>query len=199
MIKAYAVTLFLIAANVACFVLELVRGGSEDGQMLLMLGAAYAPYIMEGELYRLLCSMFLHFGITHLGNNMIALWALGSYLEPKVGHIRLFVIYLLGGLAGNLASFAWELFTGDFAVSVGASGGVFALFGCVLSLFLFRREYVRELSLVRMLLALGFLVAGSFEADINVAAHIGGLAGGWLAGTVCLASLPVIVVEEKHP
>ena len=51
-------------------------------------GAAYAPLIESGEYYRLFTSMFLHFGIQHLINNMLLLLFLGDYLERAVGKIR---------------------------------------------------------------------------------------------------------------
>lgn len=186
MIRTNAVTVLLIAANVLCFVAEMLLGGSENTQTLLGMGASFLPLIADGEYYRLFTCMFLHFGITHLMNNMIALGALGSFLEPKVGHIRLLLVYLIGGVFGNVVSIGWDWMTGDYAVSVGASGGVFALFGCVFYLFLFQREKVQELSLVRMVLALGFLFAGSFEANVDAVAHVGGMIGGFLvSGVVC--------------
>lgn len=184
MIRANAVTVLLIAANVLCFVAEILHGGSENTQTLLDMGASFLPLIAGGEYYRLFTCMFLHFGITHLMNNMIALGALGSFLEPKVGNIRLLLVYLIGGVFGNVVSVGWDWLTGDYAVSVGASGGVFALFGCVFYLFLFQREKVRELSLVRMVLALGFLFAGSFEAGVDAVAHLGGLVGGFLVSAL---------------
>ena len=169
MIRANAVTVILIIANVLCFAGEMLLGGSEDAQILLEMGASYFPLVADGEVYRLFTCMFLHFGITHLMNNMIALGALGSFLEPKAGHVRFLLTYLIGGI--------W--LTREYTVSVGASGGVFALFGCLLFLFLFRRNTVRELSFVRMVLALICLFAGSFEANVDMMAHLGGFVGGF--------------------
>ena len=179
MIRANAVTVILIIANVLCFAGEMLLGGSEDAQILLEMGASYFPLVADGEVYRLFTCMFLHFGITHLMNNMIALGALGSFLEPKAGHVRFLLTYLIGGIFGNVLSTGWEWLTGEYTVSVGASGGVFALFGCLLFLFLFRRNTVRELSFVRMVLALICLFAGSFEANVDMMAHLGGFAGGF--------------------
>ena len=184
MIRTNAVTVLLIAANVLYFAAEIMLGGSEDTQTLLDMGASFLPLIAAGEYYRLFTCMFLHSGITHLMNNMVALGALGSFLEPKIGSVRLLLVYLLGGIFGSVVSVGWDWLTSDYVVSVGASGCVFALFGCVFYLFLFRRESVRELSLVRMIFALGFLLAGSFEANVDAVAHIGGLVGGFLVSAV---------------
>ncbi len=179
-LRPVIITVLLIAINVICFMLEVVQGSVSDGQQLLEQGASFAPYIRQGEYYRLVTSIFMHFDITHLANNMIALWALGSYLEPRIGGLRIFLTFFLGGLAGNILSFAWDELTGDYAISVGASGGVFALFGCILFLFLFRRNTVSELSAFRVIMALGFLFAGNFESNVNVSAHLGGFTGGFL-------------------
>ena len=58
---------------------------------LLEHGAMYAPYVLEGkEDYRLVTSMFLHFGMQHLLNNMVMLGALGWNLEAVTGKIRFY-------------------------------------------------------------------------------------------------------------
>ena len=59
----------------------------------------------NGEIYRLFTCMFLHFGIYHIANNMLVLFVLGQRLEPVVGKIKFILIYLLGGLGGNIFSF----------------------------------------------------------------------------------------------
>ena len=66
--------------------------------------------------------MFLHFGIEHLLNNMLVLFVLGSRLEQVIGKIKFLLIYLIGGVFGNVISLLIELRTQDFAVSAGASG-----------------------------------------------------------------------------
>ena len=72
-------------------------------------GAAYPPLILEnGEIYRLFTCMFLHFGIQHLGNNMLVLLFLGDCLERNVGKVRYFLVYLLGGFGANCLSYGWN-------------------------------------------------------------------------------------------
>ena len=49
-------------------------------------GAMYVPYLMNGErYYTLITSMFLHFGFSHLMNNMVMLLVIGYSLEPEIG------------------------------------------------------------------------------------------------------------------
>ena len=79
----------------------------------------YAYIVEKGEVYRLFTSMFLHFGIEHLVNNMLVLFVLGSRLEQVTGKIRFVLIYLLGGIAGNILSLVLELRSQEFSVSAG--------------------------------------------------------------------------------
>ena len=101
-LKKAPVTVFLILANILVFTAVEFTGGSEDTMHMLQCGAAYTPAIMQGEYYRIFTSMFLHFGPQHLGNNMLVLFVLGGRLERTVGKLKYLLIYLLGGMGGNL-------------------------------------------------------------------------------------------------
>ena len=97
-------TYVLIGLNAVYFLISEVMGGSQDQGVMMKLGAAYTPYILDGQVWRLFTSMFLHFGITHLTSNMIVLAALGENLENMLGHVRYLLLYLVGGLCGNVLS-----------------------------------------------------------------------------------------------
>ena len=85
----------LIIVNIAVFLLLTLFGRTEDAAFMLDHGAMYEPYIIEGhEYYRIFTSLFLHFGINHLLNNMVILGAIGWNLEMEVGRIRFLIIYL---------------------------------------------------------------------------------------------------------
>lgn len=72
------VTISFIVMNAIVFGILMILGKTEDTQFILEHGAMYEPYVMENhEYYRLVTSMFLHFGIDHLMNNMVMLGALG--------------------------------------------------------------------------------------------------------------------------
>ena len=109
-IRKEPVTVALILINVLIFIAVELTGTSQDAWHVLNYGAAYTPYIVEkGEVYRLFTSMFLHFGIEHLVNNMLVLFVLGSRLEQVIGKIRFVLIYLLGGIAGNILSLVLDV------------------------------------------------------------------------------------------
>lgn len=104
-----SINLVIVVCNILVFLAVTLTGGTESSRHMMDCGAAYAPLIESGEYYRLFTSMFLHFGIQHLINNMLLLLFLGDYLERAAGKIRYLVIYLGGGLVGNLCSYLHEL------------------------------------------------------------------------------------------
>ena len=80
------ITIGLIAVNVIVFVLSEIGGSSEDGRHMYEFGAMLTSAVAEdGEYWRLLTSMFLHFGFEHLASNMLVLFALGTTLEHGIG------------------------------------------------------------------------------------------------------------------
>lgn len=175
------VNLILIAVNILVFAVMEFVGSTQDTGWMLACGAAYTPLILEGQWYRLFTSMFLHFGLSHLFNNMLLLLFMGDLLEKLVGKWRYLLIYLGSGLAGNLLSLVWELRTGDMYVSAGASGAIFGVVGGVLVLVLKNRGRVQDVTVRR----LGFMVLltiyyGFQTVGVNNAAHIGGILGGML-------------------
>ena len=92
-------TLVLVVIHVLVFLWLSFHGMTENALFMLDNGAMYVPYIQEyGEYYRLVTSMFLHFGFEHLMNNMISLWFLGGVLEQEIGKIKFLLIYFLSGI-----------------------------------------------------------------------------------------------------
>ena len=134
-IRKEPATMALILINVLVFIAVEFTGISQDAWHVLEYGAAYTPYIiLNGEVYRLFTSMFLHFGIEHLVNNMLVLFVLGSRLERVIGKIRFLLIYLLGGIAGNVVSLFLESVISALAgwVILGQVLSPKEILGCVL-------------------------------------------------------------------
>ena len=125
-------TIMLIGINILVFIALTMIGRTEDGYFMLQHGAMYEPYIIENqEYYRLFTSLFLHFGISHLLNNMVLLWALGSIFEKEAGKIRFLFCYFISGIGGNLLSLYWNIMHDRQIVSAGASGANFRTNGRV--------------------------------------------------------------------
>lgn len=175
------VTISLVTANVIVFCLELFAGGSEDPAVALKAGALYVPLVLEeGQWFRLISSMFIHFGSQHLGSNMISLFAIGPYVEAYFGRWRYLILYFVSGLGGGLLTMAVEMITGRFALSAGASGAIFGLLA-VLIIFAMTPGLRRFFPKSRVAAAVLFsLLPGLTEEGISMTAHLGGLVTGFI-------------------
>lgn len=179
-------TVLLIILNILVFLAVEVTGTSQDVLHMLDCGAAYTPLIVEnGEVYRLFTSMFLHFGISHLANNMLVLFVLGSRLERVAGRVRFLIIYLLGGFSGNIISMLFELRQQEYSVSAGASGAVFAAMGAMIYIVIRNRGWLEDLSMRQILIMAAFsLYFGFTSSGVDNAAHIGGMISGFVLAVV---------------
>ena len=180
------VTAVLLLLNIIIFIVTDFTGGTDNTIHMLECGAAYPPFILEnGEYYRLFTCMFLHFGIEHLANNMLVLFVLGQRLEPVVGKIRFLLIYFLGGIGGNLISLVFDIKGGNYAVSAGASGAVFAVMGAMIWVVIRNRGRLQDISTRQMLVMAAFsLYFGFASSGVDNAAHVGGMICGILLAVV---------------
>lgn len=175
-------TIGLIVANIIVFAIFMLLGKSEDVMFMQKYGAMYEPYVIEGhEYYRLLTSIFLHFGINHLLNNMVMLGALGFNLEPEIGRARLLLIYFLSGIGGNIYSLLLNAAQGETVISAGASGAVFGLMGALLCVVIRHKGHIGQLNKKKLLILVTLsLYFGFMTAGVDNAAHIGGLICGFI-------------------
>jgi rhomboid protease GluP len=184
----------LILINVGVFVAMLFHGAGlwhSPSSVQLAWGASFGPATKDGQWWRLATAMFLHFGLLHLAMNMWALWDVGRFVERLYGSWRYTLAYLAAGLAGNLLSL---LVQGDHAVSGGASGAVFGVYGALVAGLWRERRQVhptefRWLFGGAALFAVAMIAAGTFIPGIDNAAHLGGFVFGALAGTALLPPL----------
>ena len=188
-----AVTLTLIAINVAMFVVTavsavLVGSSPLDNQRSPVFDAlSQWPYGVSlfGEWWRVLTAAFLHIGPVHLALNMFALLLFGSELENRLGRWRYLAIYLIAAVG---AAATIQLF-GDPRVPVaGASGAIYGLMGALGVFLLARRQDMRGL-----LTLLGINLVVSFLPGISLLGHLGGLVTGALAAGV------VVLTRRNRP
>jgi rhomboid protease GluP len=145
-----------------------------------------APYHLE--LWRYILSMFLHSGFDHFLFNCFAIFVFAPPLEHLLGRGRFTLLYFGAGLFGNLISMM--IYSGSYILSVGASGAIYGIYGAYLFLILFRRKALDPSSrkTVQIFVIMG--VVYSFLAPyVNWAAHLGGLAGGFLIFSRIVSSL----------
>ena len=174
-------TAALIVVNVAVFIFLSFGGMTEDAYYMLRNGAMYLPLLQQGEYYRMFTSIFLHFGFSHLVNNMLMLGVMGWQLELVIGRIKFLIIYFAAGLCGNVLSALAELRTGDYAVSAGASGAIFGIIGALLYIAVRNHGQIGNVSgqgiLIMVVLTLYY---GFTSSGVDNFAHIGGLAAGFV-------------------
>lgn len=63
------------------------------------------PEIANGELWRLVTPIFVHFGVLHLVFNMLWTWDLGRVLEVRLGKTTFVIMILLFAIGPNLCQF----------------------------------------------------------------------------------------------
>lgn len=195
------VTFSLIAACVLVYLGAAVVGTSSAGSSLglpveaLTLGALVPAFVAEGEAWRLLTSIFLHSGLTHLLLNMLSLYFLGSFAEASFGRGRFFALYLLSGLAGGIAYlyFGWD---SPGQPAVGASGAIFGMLGGVFGFSIRRGTFsARDPVISQLLLLTGInLVLGFSIPGVSNTAHLGGLVGGLVYGFLLA---PTVFSQKK--
>ena len=176
--QKYRPTFILIALNVAVYVYASVLFGTfleTDYRFIYQWGQVGDFVIYEGQFYQLLTSMFVHASITHIAGNMIFLLIFGLRGEELFSLPEYLLVYLVGGLVGNLLSL---VFLPLNVPSVGASGAIFAMFGAAT---LFGRRTVGQ-SILGALIYAFFLLFLSVGPGVNILAHLGGLGTGLLIG-----------------
>ena len=175
------VTLALIAVNVVVFVLTAASGAgvvSGSGRSSVYDNFALIPVqVAHGEWWRLVSSMFLHYGIVHIGFNMWALYVIGTPLENMLGRLRFGVLYALSGIGGGILSFALGP---PGQAAAGASGAIFGLFG---AFFVILRRRNLESGGILGLIVINLVLSFTF-ANIDWRGHIRGLIVGALLGAV---------------
>lgn len=154
-----------------------------DTDIMLQMGAMSYDTVMAGEWYRLVTSMFLHFGLSHLINNMVLLVYAGCELERRIGSVRYLVIYLLAGIIGNVVSLLWYSYKDIYVVSAGASGAIFGVIGALFVVLLTNHTKTENLTPQRLLfMVIITIYYGLTSVGVDNAAHIGGLFGGIIGG-----------------
>jgi rhomboid protease GluP len=207
------VTYALLVVNILVFIIR-AFSISIDEQLFLW-GANHQPdVLLNGQFYRLFTSMFLHASIygpfgnfvlensLHLIFNCYVLYQVGTQVERLFGHLRYALIYMLGGLAGSIAS----VVLGDpISYSVGASGAVFAVLGAQLIYLYQHRKLLGARGRAQMQSVITFMIINfAFGALTSIGrspirvdnwAHIGGALGGMILAWFIA---PLFIVRS-HP
>ena len=161
----------LIGLNVLVYLLTAAQGRG-DGSVFVNF-VLFGPWVGQGDWWRLVTSMFLHWSFIHIATNMVALWFVGAPVEQYLGRVRFVLLYFVSGLAGS----AGALLQAPQSPIAGASGAVFGILGAMLIL-----EWQvtgslagQAMTWIAINLVISFAIPG-----ISWGGHIGGLIGGIL-------------------
>lgn len=172
-------TILFVAVNLIVFIMVMAIGDP-----FVESGVMGVEFIKKGEYYRFFTSMFLHATADHLISNMLILYFMGEMLEHVIGTPKVGIIYLLSGLLGNVVSYLWNLQTGNFVHSLGASGGVYGLTGALLWLAIIKYKKL-EVKSTRVFLLVAYCIYSTIAGvNIDIMAHFGGLAAGFLLAVI---------------
>lgn len=183
--RDYLFTPILIILNISFFIIMAINGTNIiDPQIekLILWGANVRELTINGQWWRLISCTFIHIGIFHLLMNLYALIFIGVLLEPLIGKYRFIVAYLITGFIASTASLYWN----TFAISAGASGAIFGLFGVFLALLTTTHieKSIKKPMLIYISIYVGINLVNGLKDGIDAAAHLGGLLSGFIIGYV---------------
>lgn len=176
----------LVALNVIVYLAVSLTGSVYDTEHMMEWGAMYWPAVfIQGEYYRVITYMFLHFGFSHLFNNMLVLAFLGDNLERALGKIKYLILYLGTGIAAGFASMGWNCLQQREVVGVGASGAIFGVVGALVYVVAVNRGRLEDLSIRRLIFfVLLSLYSGLTSQGVDNTAHIAGFISGFLMAVI---------------
>ena len=192
----------IVLTNILIFVLMLIDGVAVRGwtaDVMIGWGGNFGPVTRGGEWWRLVSSMFLHYGFFHLAFNMLALVYFGRIVERLLGNMGFLLTYFVAGISGSIASVAWR----TDAVSAGASGAVYGIAGALIGFLVWRRDTVPLPVLKRLRNGMISYLAidiyfGLKLPQVDMADHVGGLIAGFLCGLVLSQPLALGMVANRR-
>lgn len=192
----HPVVFTLISLNLIALILEYAIFGGTSQESLIKAGGLYAPSIQNGQIYRLLTTIFLHSGYTHFIVNAFCLFSLGGWIERGIGHKWTLFIYLFGGLFSSMITYqtdiAWATMHAP-VVTVGASGAISAFLGALVVFKSMRPEQVSFTTPGRLFAGVFMMILPIFFAgNISIISYISGQIGGMIAGAI------VILIEKNQ-
>ncbi|HEY6236339.1 MAG TPA: rhomboid family intramembrane serine protease [Candidatus Elarobacter sp.] len=176
--RKLTLTALLIAVNVVAFVWQTTTGGGIDYDHGYLSPQDVLQY---GQWWRIFTAAFLHGSIAHIGLNMLALYWLGREVEAFYGKARFALLYVLAIVGSGLAIVYFSSYT---VPTLGASGAIYGLFGALVAVGLRLGKRGRSMIMSMLPVIVLNLVFTFSVPGISVAAHVGGLITGFVAGLV---------------
>ena len=186
-------TTFLVVANVLVYIYTSIIGGNfiqTDHTVLSQLGQ-FNLFVLRGQYWQLITSVFVHVDITHLALNMLFLVIFGIRAEELFRTEEYFFVYMLSGLSGSILTL---LLMPIYTISAGASGAIFGMYGA--NIIYMRKTFGQ--SVVGALLYAFLLLMLTTGEGVNIVAHFGGLAAGLIMGYALAKSRKDLFWTEEY-
>ncbi|MGK0554399.1 rhomboid family intramembrane serine protease [Macrococcus capreoli] len=189
MIKFAPITYILILLNIMSFIFMSVWQITHKVDTIVEKGGLTHFNFVHGDYYRLISSIFMHFDFQHLLFNMMSLFILGKLVEFLFSKWQYVLIYIGGGIVGNLVSLTFD----TQSISVGASGAICALLGALFAYLMFSGKYKKKFIFQVIVFSIIYLAMSALFANVNNYAHFGGLFGG-----LCIAILMYLFQQKNR-
>jgi membrane associated rhomboid family serine protease len=189
-IASYAILALTVGIGVA----QLLAPSGQD--LFAQAFALDKGLVAQGQWWRLVTVVLVHAGAIHLAFNMYFLYLIGPIIETLYGSARFLLFYLLTAAAASTMSF---IFLPN--PSVGASGALFGLAGALaVTMRVYKPLLGRQATylagqivfLIIINLVFDFGVVGGGLLNIDIFAHLGGLAAGAWLGLVIPPLAPTL-------
>ncbi len=183
------VTAILVIINVIIYIIT-----SLNPDLEYELADNYYFVVVKGQYYRMLTSMFVHFGISHLVNNMLILFIMGVRAERLMGKLSFFISYILTGVVASACSL---YFSDIYTFSAGASGAICGVLGMLIIYAVANKGNANGLSVGYLIfISAATILNGFTTTGIDNYAHIGGFMAGLIAGCISIL-IHNMVVKNK--
>lgn len=179
-------TLVIMGICLLVFILQAITGSAAVTSPLIRYGwLSFAGGEAFREPWRWITYQYIHGGGLHLFFNMLALYFFLPPLERRWGWLGALGFYTAGGIAAGVAFGLMSAAMGTLPPLIGASGSVLAVLGACAYLFPEQRVlfffFPVPIRILTGLLAVLYLLTVFGDKDMSDAAHLGGLAFGFIA------------------
>lgn len=143
--------------------------------------------LMDGQVFTIITSTFIHASFWHLLGNMWFLWVFGRGLESRIGSLKLLLLYISCAIGSAVT---YSLAVPATSVIIGASGAVSGVLGAYFVLLPRSRikTFIPPVFLITIPAIIyifawflyQLLSTGSFDMNVAYWAHIGGFLTGMI-------------------
>ncbi|HET6872073.1 MAG TPA: rhomboid family intramembrane serine protease [Sporolactobacillaceae bacterium] len=191
-IRFYPIVSIILGINILVYLLYVVSTTLHLEWVLAFInaGIGYNLGILQGQWWRLITPLFLHFTFAHILFNSFSIFLCAPALEALLGKGKFTVAYLGSGVISTLLT----LFFGgiNFPPYIGSSSAIFGLFGIYLFMIFLRKDMIDRLNrqTIGIILILS-LVMTFLSPGIDILGHLFGLLGGFILA-------PLLLLKARH-